>query len=310
MQRVQSIQVLRFVAAALVIICHAWQPARIGAVGVDIFFVISGFIISRVMVGKTPLEFIRSRLTRIYPIYWICAVPTAIIATYTGIATTSRTLTSITLWPVFGPEYLQPYLVAGWTLSFEMLFYSSAAIVLIDRRALWAFAIAYPAATLGAVVTGAPALRFIGNPMVLEFLMGVAIGRSPTERVPRAGMAAIACAILLLAVSDASRLYLPRYVFELSATDRVWAWGVPAAMLVWGMLQLEGIDWRFFPYLGDASYSIYLAHGTAGFLFAIFPWPLRVVAALLFGVGVFHYVEKPLLKYIRRAALPRLSMQS
>lgn len=299
-RRLESIQALRFVAAALVILCHVWDPAKIGAVGVDIFFVISGFIISRVMVGKTAAAFLRARFTRIYPIYWICAIPTAILAAYIGAITLPRTLTSITLWPAFGGAYLQPYLVVGWTLSFEMLFYICAAMALVDRRALLAIALGYPLAMLGAFLTGEAVLRFIGNPLIIEFLMGVAIGRFASTGKGRAGVAAIGAAVVLLAISNAERLYLPRNIFDLTAPERVLAWGVPAAMLVWGALQIDARNWRLLPYLGDASYSIYLTHGTAVFLFAFLPWPLKAVAAVAFGVAVFRYVETPLLARLRR----------
>lgn len=299
MERLQSVQALRFFAATLVIIAHAYAPAKVGAVGVDIFFVISGFIISRVARNKTPREFIVARLTRIYPIYWICAVPTALLAWRIGALTIPRTLTSITLWPVFGSDLLQPYLVAGWTLSFEMLFYACTALVLVNRRALWFFAIAYPAAMLGAFLTGAPVLRFLGNPLIVEFLMGVAIGRSATRQSGRAGIAAILFAVMLIAMSNATPLSHPHNIFELRTPERILEWGAPAAMLVWGFLQFNR-DWPLLPYLGDASYSIYLAHGTAGILFAFLPWPLKVVAAVAFGVGVFHYVERPLLRLVRR----------
>ena len=299
MGRIQSIQALRFIAAALVILCHAYPQAKFGAVGVDIFFVISGFIISRVMSGKSPREFLRARVVRIYPIYWVCAVPTALIAIHIGAATVPRTLTSITLWPVFGSEFLQPYLVLGWTLSFEMLFYACATLVLVDRRALWLLGLAYPLCLLGAFTTGAAVLRFVGNPLIAEFLMGVCIGSFASARKPATGVFAIAIAAVLIAASNADRLYLPANSFDLAAPDRVLAWGLPAAMLVWGFLQLNGAKWRLLPYLGDASYSIYLTHSTALLLLPFLPWPLRAAAAVAFGMGVFRYVERPLLNALK-----------
>ncbi|HEU4804272.1 MAG TPA: acyltransferase [Nitrobacter sp.] len=302
MPRLVSLQVLRFVAAALVILCHSYEPARIGAVGVDIFFVISGFIITRMMSTKTSAQFIRDRLLRIYPIYWVCAVPTALVAVYIGATTLPRTLTSVTLWPVFGGTYLQPYLVLGWTLSFEMLFYACAALVLVDRRVLWVIAIGFPLAMAAAFAASAPLFRFIGNPMIIEFLMGVLIARANGGAKPVAGLLAAALAIGLLALSDAERLYLPLRIFELTAPDRVLAWGIPAAMLVWGALQLEPYvqNWRLLPHLGDASYSIYLSQGTGLMLAVLLPWPLQIAAAVAFGTAVHNGIEMPMLRALRR----------
>ena len=71
MERLNSIQLLRFVAASLVVLVHGaqWSP---GFVGVDIFFVISGFVIATVLPRTTFKGFVRSRFIRIFPIYWLC----------------------------------------------------------------------------------------------------------------------------------------------------------------------------------------------------------------------------------------------
>lgn len=85
MRKLESIQVLRGIAASMVVIMHAWgvstlqqqphNPVRLGAAGVDLFFVISGFIMATISAGKTPREFLIDRLWRIYPIWWIaCSV--------------------------------------------------------------------------------------------------------------------------------------------------------------------------------------------------------------------------------------------
>jgi exopolysaccharide production protein ExoZ len=308
-ERLQSLQVLRFVAAAAVIVCHAYEPAKIGAFGVDIFFVISGFIISRVMVGKSPAQFLIARLVRIYPIYWVCAVPSASVAFFIGAATLPRTLTSLTLWPVFD-GFLQPYLVLGWTLSFEMLFYLCATLVLVDRRFLWLLVLAYPSAMLGAFLTDAPLLRFIGNPLILEFMLGVFIGHfsvPTTSARTGLGAALVAVAILIVTISDAHHLSLPRNTFELAAPERALVWGVPAGMIVWGALQWEKSlsKSRLLGYLGNASYSIYLSHGTSKMLTAVSPWPVQVIGAIIVGAVVYRYLEVPLLRRLRSSLSPR-----
>ena len=301
MYKINSVQALRFFAATLVIVCHAFDPAKFGAVGVDIFFVISGFIIGRAMVGKSASAFFKARLIRIYPIYWICAIPTAILASQIGATNLSRTLTSITLWPVFGKDFLQPYLVIGWTLSFEMLFYACVALTLLKRRLAVVFLLGWPLALAAAFLTDVALLRFIGSPLILEFLSGVLISRLETSRPrPVAGVTLIGLGILIIALSDTQKLYLPLNTFELVAPERALIWGAVATLIFLGFLQLEKINWGILPYLGDASYSIYLAHGSALLLAAALPWQLQVIFAVVFGVGVYRYIEQPVLDFLRR----------
>ena len=182
--RLQSIQILRLIAACLVIIVHAsgtWSP---GFVGVDIFFVISGFIITRMMPGRTAGQFLRSRVTRIYPFYWLMLLPKTIEKIAGGEWDLSRALTSITLWPAFGAIQF-PYLILGWTLCFEMLFYVGATLILLDRRALFLLPALYLLAMIGAFATGHPALRFLGNPLVIEFALGVMVALIPFRSAAR-----------------------------------------------------------------------------------------------------------------------------
>jgi peptidoglycan/LPS O-acetylase OafA/YrhL len=82
-----------------------------------VFFVISGFIIATVMRGRTAAEFYRDRLRRIYPAYWVATVPWLLLAIWGGLTTPERTLSSLTLWPIYS-AYAEPYLRVAWTLSF------------------------------------------------------------------------------------------------------------------------------------------------------------------------------------------------
>lgn len=137
-----SIQLLRAVAATLVVLFHAQQAfARevsaplfgqesylfaFGAVGVHIFFVISGFIM--VLTSRQPgrpysaSQFFRRRLLRIYPIYWLCAL--AYVAAHAAIGrpydvSPDDLVGALLLWPEDAARLIGP----AWTLSFEMYFY-------------------------------------------------------------------------------------------------------------------------------------------------------------------------------------------
>src|SRR3569623_1364627 len=81
-QKLRSIQVLRAVAACAVVVLHAVHDidapidrTGFGAAGVDLFFVISGFIIANVAQGRGDGEILRDRLWRIYPLWWVALLP-------------------------------------------------------------------------------------------------------------------------------------------------------------------------------------------------------------------------------------------
>src|SRR5829696_2873445 len=143
-----SIQYLRGVAALMVVYTHASvQTQRYadvelpfsahGAAGVDIFFVISGFIMWMTTIGDTPtskpLPFISRRISRIVPLYWVLTTGIVIVGLVRPDLLSS---TVITVWHVLASFFFIPYphpadngslvpvLIPGWTLNYEMFFYA------------------------------------------------------------------------------------------------------------------------------------------------------------------------------------------
>jgi hypothetical protein len=86
---------------------------------------------------------------------------------------------SLTLWPVYGHNYVVPALGVGWTLSFELLFYAGFALALASRASL-PLMIFGLCLVLG-LTTDNLLFWFVGSPLTFEFLMGVAIARMPTR---------------------------------------------------------------------------------------------------------------------------------
>ena len=179
-QKLRSVQALRALAACAVVVLHAYPDAHApignagyGAAGVDLFFVISGFIMAQVAQGPTAGQFLGDRLWRIYPLWWIAVLPWLFMV--------PRGLTfvasSLTLWPIYGSDYYVPVLKVGWTLSFELMFYAGMTLAIVARPA-GPLAI-YVACLIGALATSSALLHFTGSPMALEFLMGVVVAKLP-----------------------------------------------------------------------------------------------------------------------------------
>jgi exopolysaccharide production protein ExoZ len=318
--RIVSLQVLRFVAATGVIALHAWQIlgktdathlgliGEFGPAGVDLFFVLSGFIITSVSVGKTPGDFLKRRLTRILPLYWVMTAMMMAILFVSGIFDPHRMLASFLFVPTLG---YSPYITTGWTLCFEVLFYFCFVLVLFSPKRLAPLAIGlYLAAAVGREFFGGPLLQFVGNPLILEFLAGCLIAMLPRSRTMAwlSAICAIAWGAMIIATGYEAGAHQP-----VLSGDTVWfrilMWGVLAFLLIYSAVhvRLTGSIWNAFSYLGDASYSAYLAHEIVLIVFFMFHdiAPPKVTASLAIiscwciAILVHEGLEKPLLKLIR-----------
>lgn len=293
MQKLRSIQVLRAIAACAVVVLHAYPEAHApignagyGAAGVDLFFVISGFIMANVSQGRTAREFLGDRLWRIYPLWWVAVLPWLFMVPRGG----TFILSSLSLWPIYPGGYYVPVLKVGWTLSFELLFYLGMTLA-IATRAVVPLA-AYALLLLGALTTSSPLLHFVGNPMALEFLMGVIVAKLPRRR-RIALLIPVGLISIVLAgpgVGDVESSLGPSW-----AVWRALQWGAPAALIVWGALSLElPFRHRCFDLpvaLGDASYSIYLFHPMVAYGLD-FPWAVRLALAIGGGWAMHVLVER------------------
>jgi exopolysaccharide production protein ExoZ len=297
MRKLRSVQVLRAIAACSVVVLHSYQdlaaPVGLegyGAFGVDLFFVISGFIIANVARERGGAAFLQDRLWRIFPMWWLAALPWLLVL--------PRDLTSVvstvTLWPVYPGGYYVPILSVGWTLSFELLFY----LGMTASRSLGPQAplAAYGIALFGALLTANPLLQFIGSPMALEFLMGVILAHLPRRTIfgvlPFLGIA-------LLAITPPSTGSAKAALIAGSALWRAVEWGLPAALIVWGKISLDPLfRHRAFNVpvaIGDASYSIYLFHPLIAYGFEVI-WPVRLVLAIVSGWLVHRVVERRIMR--------------
>lgn len=327
--RLLSIQYLRAFAAFGVVAFHAQgftygRGLFIGSAGVDIFFVVSGFVMWTVSAYRpqTPAEFFVGRIIRIVPMYWFVTlsfVAAAIVlpALFPRlVVSATHTLASLFFIPMRSPSNgeIWPVVVPGWTLNCEMFFYAifTLALSLASTRRLVFLAMTFFILVLvGRIYTGAnPAITFYTDPIMLEFPSGILLGRAfEHDRLPRLrwGYVPLVAGVLLFAVSAWLEVSSPR----------VLAWGVPAFLVVAGAVIIEKN--RSVPLvpalalLGDASYSIYLTHtltiSAIGKFKAYFNASTFFVASLtlsaLIGVAAWRLVERPFAAFLK----PRPSLR-
>lgn len=302
--RIYSLQALRAIAALLVLWSHAIDGAELfsvphqshffhwehfGPCGVDLFFVISGFIVSLVAAragrgeggdrSTTTLHFLTRRITRVFPLYWILTI-VLILEGFFGRHGNEwqkvAWLPTLFLLPSAHYPTGAPLLALGWTLLFEIYFYVVLATFLfLSPRFLVRNTVLFlvAAVLVGALIGIERPWLVVGlNPMLLEFVFGCALGvlfyrtrhRAATLRRPGAALAAIGAIGLLSTIffgygsaNDAFHILAGRDCWL-----RVGVWGVPSALLVGGMLLWNPVMFsppaRVLVFLGDASFSIYL----------------------------------------------------
>jgi exopolysaccharide production protein ExoZ len=339
------IQILRFFAALSVVAFHVLVTAprgfevpdsalsfalSYGGRGVDLFFVISGFVIfyatqpSKSKPAQlTPAEFLRRRVERIVPLYFF------VIFAVTTLAVTLPTIFGTPNW--YTPRHIlkslafiaftdgdMPVVYVGWSLEFEMYFYLATALLMALTRDVWrnivvtfsAFAILGQIPSVGAALGNT---AFFVDPMILEFVLGVIVASVFVNgRIGWQMPVAAACAIAAVLVSD--------------PLNRVIVSGLPAACLVaaaaWASRKRIVPSWpeRALARLGDASYSIYLAQvetvslasmAIARAIPAIPPLLLLVVTTCIvvaLGLVLNILVERPLLKLCRRLGRPTVDV--
>lgn len=333
--RIAQLQSLRFVAALLVMFGHVLMEARQhGAtisdafyllpwgIGVDIFFVISGFIIAYVgRAASTGMraagDFMIRRVIRIAPLYWIF---TSLMAAVILIAPDQLKNASLTTWDFFtsllfipytppGSSGFRPVLDQGWTLIFEMFFYLtfSVALCLTRRRSLLCGAFMLTLVGIATVAELTPTLEFLFSPMLLLFLGGLALAEL-RERLPVHSGAMVA---LLTVVSIAWAVMIPDGD-PLNLWSRFVQRGIPAFLLIYAFVMWRRpATWAtsgLLPLLGDASYSLYLSHpftiNAALLAFSVLGLPLGMgfyltASAVAIGVSVaaFFILEKPMLDF-------------
>lgn len=341
-------QMLRFVAAFMVLIGHIqhevtealfmrgrehmpWSPVFLPG-GVDIFFVLSGFImfhLGHASYGRPgeAWRFLVRRVVRVAPMYWLFTT-LMLLALVLFPAHVSHkdiewahVLASYVFLPwenAYGKFY--PVLILGWTLNFEMFFYGVMALSLaLPRRwgLAWLVGVLAVLGLGGAFTVEWPAvlspMRFWWNPIVLEFLMGVGVAMLRIRGFRLTG----AQAAWLMGLALCWMVF--SHQVGITGTHwlaRPWWMGLPAAALVLAAVCLPERGsppaWkRWLSRGGDWSFAIYLSHPfsltVAAMVWHRLGWTsvegyvlACLIAGIVGGACVHAWIEQPLTRWLRR----------
>jgi exopolysaccharide production protein ExoZ len=346
------IQVLRG-AAALVVICYHLlahlnksfndfrfnETFKFGLVGVDFFFVLSGFIITYVhykdLVAGTGLaNFFKKRFIRIYPLYWVIAIiSVAIFVFMTPNRLKDQGLSMDLSSPYILGSLLQSFLLipqkgmylvgVAWTLSYEVLFYLlfGLCIKLGYRFAKGAMLMWFILIVLNAVLLQSANfyIQFLLNPVIVEFMMGclVAYALIHQLKIPQLLLYAL---FVLLVTASVSFIHFDGLRLERT----IWYELLLGALfsIITYLAVKTDIKYPHIKYpailllLGDASYSIYLFHQTLynvfvrlyqkALLITNLSLPVMAIATgilvltLMAGVLIHLFIEKKMLQYLQQ----------
>lgn len=349
---VSPLQYLRALAAGIVVISHAGHQAHrlfdtpdrvfnFGAMGVDIFFIISGFIMMLVSEKReaAPTRFLLKRFIRIMPIYWLAilfyAGADALFREYQVLNSLEQVLASLLIW---GTREGDVVIGVAWTLRFEWTFYACFAVALLishQHRAIFA--------GLGLLLVIA-ALNYNKNYGSLldqmrnwsggfyEFIFGMAAyafwkaNGLFTEKI-RVNSHALSM-LIVAAMIAASVIFLYQFgefgAWRPAISHKQLVWGLPslavfsAWLILFSRVKVTGFADKLLLHYGDASFTLYLIHfpiliivSQNEFLAPIWKaggfWLyIAASSAIAFAISSAAYllVEKPVLGLLRNRLLP------
>jgi exopolysaccharide production protein ExoZ len=333
-----NLHLLRVIAALGVVYFHTTSEAGlrldwdVGSRGVDVFFVISGFIIAYIGTSK-PEQFFLRRLIRVVPFYWAATlfVFAVVVVAPQLFRSTTSSVPHLAASLLFIPREaangeMQPTLLLGWSLNFELFFYVIFAVALaISRRWSPLICVGWIVAFVIAVHTvasGSGIMDFYARPIVLEFCFGIGVYylfnwcSARKDQLTRYGALKwlllgilIGGVVVLNVLEEYYRGELPRHL----------AAGIPAFFIVASALLLERVYGlasrnRVIYLLGEGSYIIYLVHPYIVFtalrvvvknagalsspvLVALIGGLLALVSVISIAIHVLF--EKPVMAYLR-----------
>ena len=337
---INSIQFLRGFAALAVVVHHTggyvkryFEPTllfgdyfSLGFAGVDLFFVISGFIIhftsENYLNNPSKLkEYLKKRFVRVYPIYWVITT-VLFVSSWLITIILHKNIFSIG-YPNTFSAYIQTYTLfplhfainpVTWTLSYELFFYLGFSFLIISKR-LWVIPALILAVSLFHLTVDMPDgnlsyFNFFFSGYNFEFLFGFLIFQFyKSVKLPNL------LSIFLLVLSFGIIIYFGYSVSDIDSFKRVLVFGLPSSLILIALLNLEQNEVISFPKfcltLGDASYTLYLIHFPMMLLMNKLPQIMGytitanqevlysyfiIICIIITSIFVHKWIEKPLAK--------------
>lgn len=339
--KITNIQGLRAIAVLLVLFSHLIRveekysadqilPAFLlnGISGVDLFFVISGFIMVLTTTGThsglpNASLFLYKRASRIFPVYMFYTTLVLCVSIFKPSWVNSGAEYDLVSSYLLLPSEFPPLLAVGWTLIHEMYFYYVFLILLLFSEKLL-----LPLLLLWAAIifvsnmffeASSPLIKLAVSPLTYEFIGGAMIALLYQRWKPNLSFygASLAIGLSFVVMFYIGQIYTASEGEQPSEMARVIIYGIPSLVILFFVTNIETKGKVFpswFTRIGDASYSTYLTHvlvlsviGRGWSLLIIDSvWDNVVMIVILIGVCLvygrlsYKYLEIPMLKISRR----------
>ncbi len=345
--KLYSLQVIRAIASILVVLVHGQLIFRqnldrdflfdifsFGGSGVDIFFVLSGFIIFYIHkkdLGNSSKikDFLLKRIIRIYPIYWIVLSGKLLASVdFFNLAIAQskilETIKAFWLFPQDRTLLSENFLGVSWTLSYEIFFYICFGLMIyfkpkyfLSVASFWLLGVFLNFVNVINISENNVLLEFLFNERHLEFILGCFAAHIIANNSVNWKKTLVLVGLFLYTLGAINIKY------DLVEISRVISIGIPTTLIIIG-----GVAWEisrgfkissWLLLLGNASYSIYLIHGfvmnnvtkiaeatntidwvtSNNFLFSLFAI-FNAIVAIIGGCILYILIEKPLITFLRR----------
>ncbi len=318
----KNIQAIRAFAALSVVVFHLPLNGKVGSYGVDIFFVISGFLMPFIAQDYPHHVFLR-RIIRIVPLYWPATVGIFLVSLWypTMLQSTTANSASLVKSLLFIPYVresglIQPLLFLGWTINYEMYFYAVFALSLMLSRKycnyVTAAIIALPWLVSLFVELESTIFTFYSQSIILEFVFGIFLYYVWAWKKRKCVTISLPLVNLIILISALSLPCLQYFGEAIQVRSVVF--GIPSVLLVLACICAEGKIKvpGLLVGLGNASYSLFIVHPyviqgcdkmlykAANFGMLRIIWYLIVIAVcIVLSYIIYSLYERPFIDVLR-----------
>lgn len=313
---------MRAVAACSVVFTHIFGTkfpilGSAGNFGVDIFFVLSGFLMSiTYKENRTGFSFLKNRVLRIYPAYILISLPLILWEAHKDLHNASYNLLhNITLLPTIYGNYTR-YNIVCWTLTYEMYFYIAMAVTMYffkgSKRVIYStvsimlliFIFSHGFYNGPSGWADNSIHNLVSNYLIIDFIFGALIGLYYTgDNKKKYNLATALCFFIFLSVSYILTTMQPDPTGDKYQIFTFLTSGIPAAIIITLALRMKISSIPFIKsiiYIGNASYSIYLTHFYIRLASLKFNFPGYIIKpasyilAIIVGCLAYELIEKRL----------------